>query len=210
LVSDSYKIAALLQGLAEQYGSLFWWRGTTDEVMIGAILTQQTRWEAVEMALDRLRNARISTIEALYRVPANEIEGPIRCTGFFRVKARRLKALAVYVIETWGGVEQMRAIPTEDLRRGLLTVKGIGDETADSILCYGFGRRTFVIDAYTERICRCAGIDERRRALKARFEAVVPQALESYVQGHAHIVEFAKDFCGRKRCNECWIRSLNG
>src|SRR5208337_4117695 len=122
----------------------------------------------------------------------------IRCTGFYRIKARRLKALAAFVIDSCGGVSVIDNIPTEELREGLLGVNGIGEETADSILCYGFGRLSFVIDAYTPRI-----------GLKALFEGVLAEDPHVYHQTHAHIVEYAKGWCTKKRCEGCRIMALN-
>lgn len=119
-------------------------------------------------------------------------------------------SLATHVMETYGGVSGMENVSTEQLRRGLLGVHGIGEETADSILCYGFSRTSFVIDAYTERIVRCAGIRKPRTGLKPLFESVLPKDNEVYRQTHAHIVEYAKEFCGKKRCEECILVNSNG
>jgi endonuclease-3 related protein len=193
-----------------RFGEIPWWPGNTDEVMIGAILTQQTRWENVEQALVRLKIDHLDTIFAIHAADLAEIEAAVRCTGFFRIKARRLKALAAYVMDTYGGVEQMSAVPTSELRAGLLAVCGIGEETADSILCYGFSRASFVVDAYTERMVRCAGMPESRSSLKDLFETVIPVDPFVYRQTHAHIVEYAKRFCTKKRCDQCQIAILNG
>jgi endonuclease-3 related protein len=138
------------------------------------------------------------------------IEDAVRCTGFYRIKARRLKSLAVFVVETCGGTVRMTTVPTPKLRAGLLLVNGIGEETADSILCYGFSRPSFVIDAYTLRIARCAGITAPRSALKTLFECVLAKDPHMYHQTHAHIVEYAKGWCTKKRCEGCRIMALNG
>jgi endonuclease III related protein len=206
--SSSYKCRRIVDILRSRYGQIAWWAGDTDEVMIGAVLTQQTRWENVKVALRRLKERGLCTIEAIYRARPEEIEEAVRSAGFFRVKTRRLSALAAHVMETYGGVENMRNVPTEELRDGLLTVNGIGEETADSILCYGFGRNCFVIDAYTERLCRCAGIDADRVALKEAFCNAMPEDCRRYQQSHAHIVEYAKERCVRRRCEECEIMRL--
>jgi endonuclease III related protein len=208
--SDSYKISAVISGLSNQYGPIVWWQGSADEVIAGAVLTQQTRWENVERALICLRDAGIRDVVDIHHASAEALEEPIRCTGFYRVKARRLKNLAAHIVKDFGTTEKMSSLPTDQLREGLLAVNGVGEETADSILCYGFNRTTFVIDAYTERICRCAGVRAARRDLKALFEAVLQPDTGAYREAHAHIVEFAKEFCVRKRCQDCWIKSLNG
>lgn len=177
--------------------------------MIGAILTQQTRWENVVRALTLLKERSLCTIAALYEADAAEIENAIHSTGFYKVKTRRLKALATFVMSGYGGVGPMAEYPTELLRGGLLRVSGIGEETADSILCYGFHRTSFVIDAYTHRICKCAGIFEQKSRLKALFEEVLQPDQNTYRQTHAHIVEYAKEYCGKKRCETCILMNSN-
>ncbi|MFZ1128585.1 endonuclease III domain-containing protein [Methanoregula sp.] len=196
--------------LAARFGEIPWWPGDTDEVMIGAILTQQTRWENVKRGLRLLREKGLCSMTALDTTEEVEIESAIRCTGFYRMKARRLKALAAFVTGTCGGVAGMETMPTGTLREGLLGVNGIGEETADSILCYGFGRASFVIDAYTDRISRCAGITTPRSGLKVLFESVLETDSHAYRQTHAHIVEYAKGWCTKKRCEGCRIMDLNG
>jgi endonuclease-3 related protein len=207
--SGSSDCARIVRILGDHYGHIPWWPGDTDEVLIGAILTQQTRWENVERALLILKERSLCSLPAIWRADPLVIEDAIRCTGFYRVKTRRLKALASYVAECFGGTGGMKKCSTTDLREGLLTVPGIGEETADSILCYGLGRASFVIDAYTHRICRCAGLTEDRSHLKALFEKVLLPENEIYRQVHAHIVEFAKEYCGKKRCSECILKNLN-
>jgi len=196
--------------LAARFGDLPWWPGDADEVMIGAILTQQTRWENVERALSLLRERGLCSMAALHSADRDVIESSIRCTGFYRMKARRLRALAAFVMERCGGVAGMAALPTAILREGLLDVNGIGEETADSILCYAFSRTSFVIDAYTERIARCAGITTPRAGLKTLFESVLAEDPRIYHRTHAHIVEYAKGWCTKRRCEGCRITELNG
>jgi len=196
--SSSIKVQHIVRSLAGHYGEIDWWPGDTDEVMIGAILTQQTRWENVERALLELRGKELNCMRSLYAAEKKDIEEAIRCTGFFRIKAQRLQSLAAHVSESYGSVDRMNHVPTGKLRDGLLSVKGIGDETADSILCFGFSRTSFVIDAYTERIVRCIGIKDERQELKILFEKVLAGDPKVYRQTHAHIVEYAKEFCLKK------------
>ena len=209
-VSSSVKLECIVRSLAAHYGEIEWWPGNTDEVMIGAILTQQTRWENVEQGLLELQGRGLDSMHSLYSAKKQDIEDAIRCTGFYRVKAQRLQALAAHVMESYGSVERMRQIPTEIIRAGLLSVKGIGEETADSILCYGFLRTSFVIDAYTERIVRCTGVKDKRQELKPLFESILPGDQKVYRQTHAHMVEYAKEYCGKKRCSDCILVNLNG
>lgn len=206
--SSSAKVRQLVRTLKKKYGTIPWWPGDRDEVMIGAILTQQTRWENVERALCELRNKDLCTMPAILQADTRKLEEAIRCTGFFRMKARRLKSLAAFV-EACGGVENMETIPTAELREGLLAVHGIGEETADSILCYAFSRPSFVIDAYTDRMVRCIGVTEPRGQLKGLFEGVLPKTNAACRQTHAHIVEYAKEYCGKKRCDACILVNSN-
>ena len=208
--SSSVKIKHLIDSLAGCYGEIEWWPGNTDEVMIGAILTQQTRWENVERALADLKKRGLCSLDTIASADIQDLEGAIRCTGFYRVKAKRLKVLASYIMETYGGIDGMDDESTQRLRTGLLNVSGIGEETADSILCYGLFRTSFVIDAYTERMTRCIGVPEKRQDLKRLFEKCLPKDNYIYRQTHAHIVEYAKEFCGKKRCSECILVSSNG
>jgi len=208
--SSSIKVNHLIRSLAGCFGEIAWWPGYPDEVMIGAILTQQTRWENVGRALAHLKIRNLCALDSIFTADIRDIEDTIRCTGFYRVKAKRLKSLATFVMETFGGVEGMADVPTGHLRTGLLNVSGIGEETADSILCYGLGRTSFVIDAYTERMIRCIGVPEKRQDLKTLFEENLPEDNHSYRQVHAHIVEYAKEFCGKKRCHECILVISSG
>lgn len=208
--SSSAKIARIIWFLEEEYGKIHWWRGDVDEVMIGAIFTQQTRWENVKKALTELKRRGLCSVKAISAADQNTVETAIRCTGFYRIKAQRLKSLASHVMSTFGGIEAMAEEPTDRLRKNLLEVYGIGEETADSILCYGLQRPSFVIDTYTERICRCAGIAERQPALKTLFEKVLPRDAAVHQQVRAHIVEYAKQFCIKKGCGGCTLASLNG
>jgi len=207
--SSSIKIKRLISFLSGWYGEIEWWPGATDEVMMGAILTQQTRWENVEYALKDLKKRGLCSIDAITSADITRIEEAIRCTGFYHVKAKRLKSLANHIENTYGSIDGMLDVPTEHLRTGLLNVSGIGEETADSILCYGLSRTSFVVDAYTERIVQCMGIPEKRRELKHIFEEWLPKDNYVYRQVHAHIVEYAKEFCTKKRCSDCVLVSLN-
>lgn len=208
--SSSGKLSKTLGVLRDRYGEISWWPGDRDEVMIGAILTQQTRWENVIRALAKLRVRGLCSVAALCSADLQDIEEAIRCTGFFRVKAKRLQSLAVHVMDTYGSVEAMDNVPTDILRKDLLSLKGIGEETADSILCYGFSRTSFVMDAYTDKILWCTGIHEPRPAAKALFERVLPCDNKVYRQAHAHIVEYAKEFCRKKRCDTCILVNSSG
>src|SRR4030042_5609198 len=114
--SSSIKIKHLISSLASRFGEIEWWPGYPDEVMIGAILTQQTRWENVERALANLRIRGLCSLNTIVTADTEDIEDAIRCTGFFRVKSKRLKSLALYVVETYGGTGGMVDTPTPLIR----------------------------------------------------------------------------------------------
>lgn len=209
MASSSIQIARnVILDLKKRYGDIAWWPGTPEEVMIGAVLTQQTRWENVEKALENMKEMNICSLEEIAASPDENVEAAIRCTGFFRMKTQRLKALASRVQEA-GGLSALGEMKAGRLRSFLLDIKGVGPETADSMLCYCFLRPSFVIDAYTHRICACAGITERGEELKSLFESVLPYDNDAHRLCHAWFVEYAKEMCARRRCEECRIRNLN-
>jgi endonuclease-3 related protein len=208
--SDSSKIQGIFRVIADRGNLEEWWPGRGDEVVIGAVLTQQTRWENVELALARLKERGLCDLASLYRAPAGEIEDTIRPAGFYRVKTRRIQALSALVVEQYGTLEEMTRHTLEPLRRALLGVHGIGPETADSILCFGLQKPTLVIDRYTERICSCAGIEKKGEELKTILENALDADVPIFRQVHAQFVEHAKTYCGKKRCEECGIARLKG
>jgi endonuclease-3 related protein len=201
------RVRALLDYLAARYGEIVWWDASPDEVVIGAVLTQQTRWGNVERALARLREMGICTVGGIDGAETAVVEEAVRCTGFYRVKTARLKGLCRWILDM-GGVEGLARLPTSELREALLAVRGVGEETADSILCYGFGRPSFVVDAYTKRICGCVGVMGSYGALKAVFERVLPEDAGEYGRAHGRVVEYAKEFCVSGRCDECRMKSV--
>jgi endonuclease III related protein len=146
--------------LLDTWGPQHWWPGETQlEVIVGAILTQNTSWTNVERALNQLRSANLLTLEGLRRLPTGKLEKLIRSSGYFRQKAARLKAFVAFIDQKYGGsLEKMFASPTAQLREQLLALNGIGPETADSILLYAGQHAVFVVDAYTRRMVDRHGI----------------------------------------------------
>lgn len=207
MAREEERAEEIITHLKEKYGDIEWWPGDPEEVMIGAILTQQTRWENVETALVRLHEAGICSLRGIDEAPDDRIEGAIYATGFYRIKRERLKHLARAVLSA-GGVAELQQYSTPRLRAFFLAIKGIGPETADSILCYGFCRPVFVIDAYTHRICACAGITLTGADLQALFQRLLPEEHLAHRQCHAWFVEYAKEYCGKKRCSECMISNF--
>ncbi|MCE8422426.1 MAG: endonuclease [Candidatus Methanoperedens sp.] len=188
------------------FGHRNWWPAETPfEVVVGAILTQQTKWENVEKAIVNLKEKGLLTADGLAEADIEELEGLVRCTGFYRQKARRLKDISRFfsmnpvILET----------PTYELRDVLLSLKGIGHETADSIVLYAADKPKFVIDAYTKKMCKCMGIDGDYTELQSLFEGSLPKDVPLYKEFHALIVEYGKRFCGKKMCGECMLVKID-
>jgi endonuclease III related protein len=182
------------------FGHKNWWPADTPfEVVVGAVLTQQTRWENVEKAIRNLKEKELMAAEPLSRADLENLEGLVRCTGFYRQKAKRLKIISTFFYENPGIFNK----PVNELRDILLSLNGVGEETADSIVLYAADKPKFVIDAYTKRMCRCMGIEGDYGELQSLFEGSIPQNVPLYKEFHALIVEYGKQFCGKKRCDEC-------
>lgn len=183
-----------------ELGHRDWWPADTPfEVIIGAVLTQQTKWENVERAILEMKNRGLMEPEPLSKIDDEELEKLIRCTGFFRQKAKRLKNISTFFKEN----PQILEKPALELREILLTLNGVGEETADSIVLYAANKPKFVIDAYTKRMCKCMGIDGDYKKLQSVFENSLPADVPMYKEFHALIVDYGKRFCGKKRCAEC-------
>ena len=186
--------------LLDKFGRRHWWPADTPfEVVVGAILTQQTKWENVERAIQNLKERGWIEPEPLSKADIEELEDLVRCTGFYRQKAKRVKIISTFFSENPRILEE----PVDELRDTLLSLDGIGDETADSIVLYAADKPKFVIDAYTKRMCRCLGIEGDYGKLQSIFETSLPQDVPLYKEFHALIVEYGKQFCGKKRCGGC-------
>ena len=190
----------IYEKLLGELGHKHWWPADTPfEVIIGAVLTQQTKWENVEKAIGNLKERGLVEAGPLSKVDTEELEGLIRCTGFFRQKARRLKNVSTFFHENPEIFEK----PAAELREVLLSLNGVGEETADSIVLYAADKPKFVIDAYTRRMCKCMGIEGDYGELQSLFEGSLAPDVPLYKEFHALIVEYGKRFCGKKRCSEC-------
>lgn len=148
------QVRQIYRKLAQEWGPQHWWPAETPfEVIVGAILTQNTSWTNVERAMASLRQAGVLNIEGIRNITPAQLEPLVRSSGYFRQKARRLKDFVAFVDARYGGsLERMFATPSEELREALLEQRGIGMETADSILLYAGLHPVFVVDAYTRRI----------------------------------------------------------
>lgn len=193
--------------LLARYGAQGWWPADSPfEVMVGAVLTQATAWTNVEKAIANLRDADALAPRAVREMDAADLEALIRPSGFFRVKARRLRALCDFIGARFADdLDAMAREPSDALRREILSVDGVGEETADDILLYALGFPIFVVDAYTRRIFHRLGAsaeDARYADLQRIFHAALPQDAALFNEYHALIVRHAVSRC-RKRSPLC-------
>lgn len=201
--------------LFEAFGPQHWWPGETPfEVIVGAILTQNTNWQNVERAIRNLRDADLLDPHALYEVSVEELEGLIQPAGYFRVKTRRLRSLLEFLIEQYdGSLDAMFQTSLSELREQLLAVHGIGPETADSILLYAGALPSFVVDTYTHRILSRHGwidFDTDYHQIQDYIQGELPQEVPLYNEYHALLVRLGKDFCRKTKpkCAECPLHEL--
>ncbi|WP_020674711.1 endonuclease III domain-containing protein [Geopsychrobacter electrodiphilus] len=199
----------IYQKLLAAYGPRHWWPAQTPfEMAVGAILTQNTNWRNVEKAILNLRHAEALSVPALAALPRTSLEGLIRPSGFFRQKAERLQLFTGYLQQHYEGrLELLLQQPLEPLRTELLSLKGIGPETADSILLYAGEHLTFVVDAYTGRIFERLGIlcgQKNYAVIRQMFMDILPPEAPLFNEYHALIVAHAKEHCRKKpACTGC-------
>jgi endonuclease-3 related protein len=203
-------VKQLYNKLISHYWPRSWWPADTPfEVIVGAILTQNTSWSNVEKAITNMKNADLLEPMAIQKVHIRTLEKAVYPSGFFKQKARRLKDFNKYLIDNYNGdLDKMFAKPVDELRIELLEQKGIGPETADSILLYAGNRPIFVIDAYTRRLISRLGLTESLSydELQEFFLENLPEDVQLYNEYHALIVEFAKNICKPKpQCDKCII-----
>jgi endonuclease-3 related protein len=205
------KVRWVYERLLAAFGPQGWWPGDGGafEVAVGAVLTQNTAWRNVERALAGLAQRKWLTPEAVRDAPADELGEAIRPSGYFNVKAQRLQALATAWCQV-GGEAALAAMATEELRGWLLGIRGVGRETADDVVVYGFDRPVFVVDAYTRRIFERLGVaggDESYETLRAAVENAMGRdegAARRLNEFHALIVALGKDICRpRPDCPNC-------
>lgn len=208
------KLTEIYDILLETFGHQNWWPGDTPfEIIIGAILTQNTSWTNVSKAIDNIKAANLMSAEKLHRFDNSRLEALIKPSGYFRLKAKRLKNFLDWLFDNYqGDLENIKNISTDYLRQQLLSINGIGEETADSILLYGFGRPKFVVDTYTARIMTRHSLIEPGadyQSLQYLFEANLPTDVKLFNEFHALLVCIGKDFCKPKaKCDKCPLRHL--
>jgi endonuclease-3 related protein len=221
-------LLALYEAMRARFGPQHWWPSCPDlaprdrklEVCVGAILTQNTNWRNVEKALCNLIAGGVMSLQALREVPVEHLAGLIRPAGYYNVKARRVKAFIEKLTigdsrsptaRPGGGapsaLERFLGQPLPELRQRLLAINGIGPETADSILLYAAGKRSFVVDAYTRRVLVRHGLIEPRATydgIKSLLEANLPRRTALYNEYHALLVTVGKHHCRpTARCPGC-------
>jgi endonuclease-3 related protein len=199
----------MYEALLAAYGPQHWWPADSPtEVVIGAILTQNTAWSNVEKAIAAMKAAGCLNFCRIHRMPVEELAVVIRSAGTYRVKAQRLKAFTSWLFGAHDGdLDRALRGKLAVVRRELLAIPGIGPETADAILLYAGGRRSFVVDAYTKRLWRRHRLIEAPAtydAIKSRLEAALPRDARLYNEYHALIVELGKRHCRtRPNCRGC-------
>lgn len=203
--------------LYAHYGPQHWWPGDTPfEIMVGAVLTQNTAWTNVEKAIANLKAASHLDAACIMNIGHEQLAEWLRPSGYFNVKAQRLRNFCAWYMAQ-GGMEALSALDTHALRHAMLSVNGIGPETADDILLYAFNRPVFVIDAYTRRLFSRLGLTHGNggyEMLRHTFETALSSndnnaTVLLFNEYHALIVNHAKDVC-RKRplCARCCLADI--
>ena len=196
------------------YGPQGWWPGESRlEIVIGAILTQATAWTGVEKALSNLNAAGLLSVLALKDIPEAELATMLKPSGYFNAKARKLKAFIVHLWNNYSGdLDLFLSGGTVELREELLSIYGIGEETADDILLYAAEKPSFVIDTYTRRVLQrleLAPGGESYRAYQEVFHRVLPPDAALYNEYHALLDRHAKGTCRKEpRCAGCCLLEL--
>jgi len=214
---DSKKILySIYQKLYRAFGPQHWWPGDTPfEISVGAILTQNTNWANVEKAIQNLKRKNALSVRALHTMPVKVLAELIRPTGYFNIKARRLKSFITFLKNDYNGsMKKMRNKDIVSLRNELLSIHGIGSETADSILLYALGKPVFVVDAYTKRVLSRHGIMDYKDsydAFQELFHSSSKRDVQLFNEYHALFVRVGKTFCKRQKpiCDECPLDNLS-
>jgi endonuclease-3 related protein len=200
--------------LLDHFGPQHWWPGESPfEIMLGAVLTQNTSWRNVSLAIETLRQEGLLSFEALEALPTELLAEKIRPSGYYNQKARRLKGLLAAIREDSGSLEAFFDQNTHTLREKLLAVKGIGPETADSIILYGAGKPVFVVDAYTYRILLRHDLiaeDADYEEIQDLFLGKLPTETPLFNEYHALLVRLAKEYCKKSNplCDSCPLQGF--
>ena len=211
------KLLEIYEILLGHFGPQGWWPGETQlEIMVGAVLTQNTNWTNVSRAINNLQTENLLSFEILHGLPVEHLAEKIRPAGYFNLKAVRLKNLLNFIAQEYdGSLEDMFALDTYALREAILTVKGIGPETADSILLYAGRKPVFVVDAYTHRIFarhNIIGAEDSYHEIQEYFALSLPEDVALFNEYHALIVRLGKEFCKKSKplCYHCPLGDFAG
>ena len=208
------KLSEIYDLLLEAYGPQHWWPAESPlEVLVGAVLTQNTNWQGVEIAMTSVKNHNLLDPHKLQALPIEELAQLIKPAGYFNLKARRLKNLIDFIMEAYSGdLEAMERAETGQLREELLAVNGVGPETADSILLYALEKPVFVVDTYTYRVASRHGLIGEEASyddLQELFTLHLPSEVRLFNEYHALLVRVGKLHCKRKpRCQGCPLEPL--
>ena len=200
--------------LYQAYGPRHWWPGETPfEVMVVAILTQNTSWRNVEKAIKKLKEKGFLNPDGIDRLKVGPLGSLIRSSGFYRIKAKRLKTFVNFLFEEYDGdINKMKRGRVNNLRGKLLGVNGVGPETADSILLYGLQKPIFVVDAYTRRILSRHGIVSEKASyeeVQSLFMDHLPHNEKLFNEYHALLVHLSKNVCKKRpNCDKCPLRKV--
>ena len=207
-------INTIYKTLYKIYGPQAWWPGdSTFEIMVGAVLTQNTNWTNVEKAIVNLKKADLLSVEAINQIASEQLAEIIRPAGYYNIKAQRLKNLTFWLAQNYDGdLENLKQLSLYSLRERLLSIKGIGKETADSILLYALEKPSFVVDTYTYRILTRHQLIEPEAdydELREYCMSCIDEDLQLYNEFHALIVQVGKNHCKPKaKCQGCPLEHL--
>lgn len=211
---NSLQVKKIYQALFSHFGPQHWWPGNTMlEISVGAILTQNTAWINVEKAIQGLKKEKKLSIKSLHSISPDECARIIRPAGYYNIKAQRLKNfIAMLKQQSGGSLRRLQRLNIEQARQRLLSVNGIGKETADSIILYALEKPVFVIDAYTRRILSRHGFiqgNEEYDELRRMIERLLTPDVQLYNEYHALIVMTGKNYCKTQpRCSKCPLNKI--
>ena len=203
-------LSSIYKKLYRAFGPQHWWPGDTPfEIAVGSILTQNTNWTNVEKAIQNLKSKNALSARALQDIPLSELAELIRPSGYFNIKAKRLKSFIEFLMNNYNGsVKKMSHEDIGYLRQELLSIHGVGRETADSIILYALDKPIFVIDAYTKRVLSRHGImnyKDSYDAFQALFHASLENDVQLFNEYHALFVKVGKTYCKPQTplCERC-------
>ena len=211
------KVLEIYKIFLTHFGPQGWWPGDSPfEIMIGAVLTQNTNWTNVNKAIGDLKKENLLSFVKLHDLPVEVLAEKIKPAGYFNLKAARLKNLLHFIAQEYNGSpEDMFAMDMHILREELLTVKGIGPETADSILLYAANKPVFVVDSYTHRIFARHNIvaeEDGYYEIQEFLTLSLPEDIALFNEYHALIVRTGKEFCKKSKplCSQCPLGGFDG